>query len=157
MSDKPGIVVTGASGRMGQTLVKLILASDHWQLVGCIERAGSPWLGRDIGEALGTGVFGQIITDDPLPSFARARAVVDFTSPEASVNFAKLAAQARLVHVVGTTGLAPDHHRALDLAAQQEPEERKGGNGPQNNQQPPPETAGGAGRRQPGRHGARYR
>ena len=117
MSDKPGIVVTGASGRMGQTLVKLILASDHWQLVGCIERAGSPWLGRDIGEALGTGVFGQIITDDPLPSFARARAVVDFTSPEASVNFAKLAAQARLVHVVGTTGLAPDHHRALDLAA----------------------------------------
>ena len=117
MSEKPGIVVTGASGRMGQTLVKLILASEHWQLVGCIERAGSPWLGRDMGEALGMGPLGLIVTDDPLPAFARARAVVDFTSPEATVGFAKLAAQARLVHVVGTTGLAPDHHRALDLAA----------------------------------------
>jgi 4-hydroxy-tetrahydrodipicolinate reductase len=52
-----------------------------------------------------------------LLAFARARAVVDFTSPEATVGFAKLAAQARLVHVVGTTGLAPEHHRALDLAA----------------------------------------
>ena len=117
MSDKPGIVVTGASGRMGQTLVKLILAADHWQLLGCIERAGSPWLGRDMGEALGIGALGITITDDPLPAFSRARAVVDFTSPEATVNFAKLAAQARLVHVVGTTGLGPDHHRALDLAA----------------------------------------
>ena len=117
MSEKPGIVVTGASGRMGQTLVKLILASEHWQLAGCIERAGSPWLGRDMGEALGMGPLGLIVTDDPLPAFARARAVVDFTSPEATVGFAKLAAQARLVHVVGTTGLAPEHHRALDLAA----------------------------------------
>ena len=89
MSDKPGIVVTGASGRMGQTLVKLILASDQWQLAGCIERAGSPWLGRDMGEALGMGRLGVAITDDPLPAFARARAVVDFTSPEATVGFAK--------------------------------------------------------------------
>ena len=70
-----------------------------------------------MGEALGMGPLGVTITDDPLPAFARARAVVDFTSPEATVGFAKLAAQARLVHVVGTTGLAPEHHHALDLAA----------------------------------------
>jgi 4-hydroxy-tetrahydrodipicolinate reductase len=33
------------------------------------------------------------------------------------VEFAKLAAQARLAHVIGTTGLESEHHRRLDLAA----------------------------------------
>ena len=117
MADKPGIVVTGASGRMGQTLIKLILASDRWQLIGCIERPGNAWLGRDIGEAMGLGTLNVTVTDDPLPAFARARAVVDFTAPAATLEFATLAAQARLVHVVGTTGLEPEHHRKLDLAA----------------------------------------
>lgn len=117
MADKPGIVVTGASGRMGQTLIKLILASDRWQLIGCIERPGNAWLGRDVGEAMGLGTLNVTVTDDPLPAFARARAVVDFTAPAATLEFATLAAQARLVHVVGTTGLEPEHHRKLDLAA----------------------------------------
>ncbi len=117
MTDKPGIVVTGASGRMGQTLIRLILASDHWHLAGCIERPGNAWLGRDVGEAMGLGTLGVTVTDDPLPSFAKARALVDFTTPSATVDFATLAAQARLVHVVGTTGLEAEHHRKLDLAA----------------------------------------
>ena len=117
MTDKPGIVVTGASGRMGQTLVRLILASDRWHLIGAIERPGNAWLGRDLGEAMGLGNLGVTVTDDPLPAFARARAVVDFTAPQATLGFASLAAQARLVHVIGTTGLEPEHHRKLDLAA----------------------------------------
>ena len=48
--DLPGIVVTGASGRMGQMLVKMIAASDKARLVGCVERAGHAWLGRDMGD-----------------------------------------------------------------------------------------------------------
>jgi 4-hydroxy-tetrahydrodipicolinate reductase len=117
MTDKPGIVVTGASGRMGQTLVKLIMASGRWTLAGAIERTGNPWLGRDIGDCIGIGPLGVLVSDDPLPAFARARALVDFTAPSATVEFAKLAAQARLAHVIGTTGLESEHHRRLDLAA----------------------------------------
>lgn len=117
MTDKPGIVVTGASGRMGQTLVKLIVASGRWNLTGCIERPGNHWLGRDMGECLGIGTLGVVVSDDPLPAFARARALVDFTTPSASVEFAALAAQARLAHVIGTTGLEAEHHRKLNLAA----------------------------------------
>jgi 4-hydroxy-tetrahydrodipicolinate reductase len=105
MTDVPGIVVTGASGRMGQMLVRLIASQpDRARLVGCIERAGNPWVGRDIGEAMGGAALGVAVTDDPLPAFARAQAVIDFTSPEASAGFAGLAAQARAVHVIGTTG-----------------------------------------------------
>ncbi len=117
MTNVTGIVVTGASGRMGQMLVRMIGASDKAKLVGCIERSGHAWLGRDIGEAMGGAPLGVLVSDDPLEAFARAQAVVDFTAPAASVEFAGLAAQARAVHVVGTTGLEAEHHRRLDLAA----------------------------------------
>lgn len=117
MENLPGIVITGASGRMGQMLVKTVIASGKARLVGCIERAGNPWLGRDIGEAMDGAALGVIVTDDPLPAFAMAQAVIDFTSPAATVEFAALAAQARAVHVVGTTGLDATHHAKLDAAA----------------------------------------
>ena len=115
--DQPGLVVTGASGRMGQTLIGLAQASDKLRLVGCVERAGHPWIGRDVGEAMGGSPIGVKVTDDALEAFARAQAVVDFTSPAASVEFAALAAQARAVHVIGTTGLEPDHLAKIDAAA----------------------------------------
>ena len=113
----PGIVVTGASGRMGQMLVRMISATDRARLVGCVEREGHGWIGRDVGEAMGGAALGVPVTDDPLQAFAKAQAVIDFTTPTATVEFAALAAQARAVHVVGTTGLEPEHHRKLDLAA----------------------------------------
>ena len=117
MSDLPGIVVAGASGRMGQMLIRTILASDKARLVGCVDRAGAPWIGRDVGEAMGGAPLGVVVTDDPLEAFARAQAVIDFTTPAATVQFAALAAQARAVHVIGTTGLEPEHLRAIALAA----------------------------------------
>lgn len=115
--DQPGLVVTGASGRMGQTLIRLSQGSDKLRLVGCVERAGHPWIGRDVGEAMGGSPIGVIVTDDALEAFSRAQAVVDFTSPAASVEFAALAAQARAVHVIGTTGLEPDHLARIEAAA----------------------------------------
>ena len=103
--DKPGIVITGASGRMGQMLVRTVLGSDQARLVGAIERPGNPWVGRDLGQAMGGPALGITVTDDAVEAIARAQAVIDFTSPAATVEFAALAAQARAVHVIGTTGL----------------------------------------------------
>lgn len=117
MADLPGIVVTGASGRMGQMLVRTIAASDRARLVGCVERAGHGWIGRDVGEAMGGAPLGVAVTDDPLEAFARAQAVIDFTAPAATVDFAGLAAQARAVHVIGTTGLEAAHLAKIDAAA----------------------------------------
>jgi 4-hydroxy-tetrahydrodipicolinate reductase len=114
---KPGIVITGASGRMGQMLVKAVSVSDQAALVGCVERAGHAWIGRDVGECMGGAAIGVRVTDDPLEAFARAQAVIDFTAPAATVEFAALAAQARAVHVIGTTGLEPEHHAKIDAAA----------------------------------------
>ena len=110
MSHTPGIVVTGASGRMGQSLIAAILASDKCHLVGALERPGHDWIGRDTGG-------GIKITDDPLEVFAKAQAVIDFTAPAATVGFAALAAQARAVHVIGTTGLSPEDLTKISAAA----------------------------------------
>ncbi len=117
MTDMPGIVITGASGRMGQMLVKTVTASGKARLAGCVERSGHAWIGQDIGVAMGGAPLGVTVTDDPLEAFARAQAVIDFTAPDATVDFAALAAQARAVHVIGTTGLEARHIARIDLAA----------------------------------------
>ena len=116
MSDM-GLVVVGAAGRMGQALIRTIAAVDGVRLAGAIERPGSPQLGRDAGELAGTGSCGVSITDDPLPVFARADGVLDFTSPAATVEFAGYAAQAGVVHVVGTTGCTADDDARIAAAA----------------------------------------
>jgi 4-hydroxy-tetrahydrodipicolinate reductase len=117
MSDIPGIVVTGASGRMGRMLIETVNDSADARLVGVVEREGHGWIGKDVGEAMGGAALGIAVTDDPVEAFARAQAVLDFTAPEATVEFARVAAQARAVHVIGTTGLDDDDLRKLKAAS----------------------------------------
>ncbi|MDZ4094988.1 MAG: 4-hydroxy-tetrahydrodipicolinate reductase [Paracoccaceae bacterium] len=117
MGNLPGIVIAGASGRMGQMLIRSVLASDKARLAGCLERPGHAWVGCDIGQATGGAAVGVIVSDDPLEVFARAQAVIDFTAPAATVEFAALAAQARAVHVIGTTGLEPGDLARIAAAA----------------------------------------
>lgn len=117
MSELPGIVITGASGRMGQMLVRVVAASGKARLTGCVEREGHPWVGQDIGTCMGGAALGVTVGDDPLEAFAKAQAVIDFTAPAATVEFAALAAQARCVHVIGTTGMEKDHLARLEPAA----------------------------------------
>jgi 4-hydroxy-tetrahydrodipicolinate reductase len=117
MQELPGIVITGASGRMGQMLIKTVSDSDKVRLVGTVEREGHEWVGRDVGEAMGGAALGVIVTDQPLEAFAKAQAVIDFTAPAATIAFAKLAAQARAVHVIGTTGMTDDDIAHLEPCA----------------------------------------
>lgn len=117
MTHLPGIVITGASGRMGQMLIQTITASDKARLVGAIERPGHDWVGKDVGLAMGGPELGVIVQDDPLDSIAQAQAMIDFTSPAASLDFASLCAQARAVHVIGTTGFTDEQIAALTPAS----------------------------------------
>jgi len=116
MSDM-GLVVVGAAGRMGQALIRAISAIPGAAVSAAIERAGSPQVGRDAGELAGLGPIGVTITDDPLPAFAKADGVLDFTTPAATREFAGYAAQARIVHVIGTTGCTPEDDAAVAAAA----------------------------------------
>ncbi|MDQ1901412.1 4-hydroxy-tetrahydrodipicolinate reductase [Paracoccus sp. WLY502] len=122
----PGIVVTGASGRMGQMLIRLIAEHPEVRLVGALERPDHPWLGRDVGEAMGGAALDVTVSDDAVATIAQAQAVIDFTAPAATVAFAELTAQARAVHVIGTTGLEQAHLDCLKAAARHAPIIRAG-------------------------------
>jgi 4-hydroxy-tetrahydrodipicolinate reductase len=115
--DKMKIAVTGAAGRMGRELVRTVHGRQDCVVAGAIEQEGSIALGQDVGLLAGLGKLGVAITDDPLELFAKIDAVLDFTVPKATVEFAGLAANARIVHVFGTTGLEPEDNAKIAAAA----------------------------------------
>lgn len=110
-------VVVGAAGRMGQSLLRAVTETEGLTVGGAIERPGSNAIGADSGTLAGLPANGVPVTDDALAAFAKADAVLDFTVPEASVEFADLAAQARIVHVIGTTGCSAEDEERFDAAA----------------------------------------
>ena len=111
------LVVVGAAGRMGQTLIRVIQETEGVTLHAAIEREGSAFVGKDAGELAGVGALGVAVTTDPLEAFVHAEGVLDFTAPAASVAFSVLAAQARIVHVIGTTGCSMDDEARFEAAA----------------------------------------
>lgn len=115
--DKMKIAVVGAAGRMGRELVRAVHGNDACMLIGAVEHAGSLALGQDAGLLAGLGKLGVVITDDAPELFAKADAVLDFTSPAASVDFAALAANARNVLVMGTTGIGAADEAKIAAAA----------------------------------------
>ena len=89
---------------MGRVLIRLIAAQDGVELAGGLEAAGSAALGQDLGILAGGEKLGLTASDDALALLSQADGVIDFTTPAATVELAALAAQARLVHIIGTTG-----------------------------------------------------
>jgi len=115
------LVVVGAAGRMGRLLVKAVHETPGTVLAAAVEREGSPFLGRDAGDLAGTGALGVPVTSNVDEAFADADGVIDFTAPAATVAFARAAAEAGIVHVVGTTGLSEADLAALAEAARRIP------------------------------------
>jgi 4-hydroxy-tetrahydrodipicolinate reductase len=115
------LVVVGAAGRMGRTLIKAIHDHPATVLHGAVDRVGTSEIGQDAGVLAGLPALGLAVTSDPLPVFATADGVLDFTMPEATLQFAALAAQARIAHIIGTTGLSSEDMRKIGLAAHHAP------------------------------------
>jgi 4-hydroxy-tetrahydrodipicolinate reductase len=111
------LVVAGASGRMGRTLIREIAQGSGITLCGALEMEGHPNLGMDSGTLSGMQPNGIKLTADPLPVIASAQGIVDFTTPIVSLMLADLAAQARIVHVIGTTGFDQKGEDRISAAA----------------------------------------
>jgi 4-hydroxy-tetrahydrodipicolinate reductase len=95
----------------------LLAESNDLVLTGALEAPHHPDLGQDAGVLAGLKPANVALTDDPLPAVATAQAIIDFTVPKVSVELAALAAQARIVHVIGTTGLTPTDDSKIEAAA----------------------------------------
>ncbi len=99
------LAVSGPSGRMGQTLIRLIADTPGIVLSGAIARPGSATIGCDSGKLAGLEANGVLVGDDPSAVLAGTDGLLDFTTPATSVALAALAAERGIVHVIGTTGL----------------------------------------------------
>ena len=111
------LAIAGAAGRMGRVLTRIVHESPGLEVAGGLEPKGSPHVGHDAGTLAGLGEIGARVSDSPLELFTRIDGLIDFTVPAASLELADLSAQARIVHVIGTTGIAPADEARLKAAA----------------------------------------
>jgi 4-hydroxy-tetrahydrodipicolinate reductase len=111
------LVVAGAGGRMGRTLMHAIAATKGVTLAGAADAPGSAVFGRDAGELVGHGKSGVTVGTDVDALLGKADGLLDFTVPAATVIHAELAARRGLVHVIGTTGLSGENEKLVAEAA----------------------------------------
>jgi 4-hydroxy-tetrahydrodipicolinate reductase len=111
------IAVMGAAGRMGRELLRAVAAAPGCTISGGTEPRGNPAIGQDLGELAGIGKLGVSVSDDAEFIIANSDAIIDFTSPAATIFFARQAAQAGKIHVIGTTGFDAAGEAAIKDAA----------------------------------------
>ena len=111
------IVINGCAGRMGLTLIRLIGADPVLKLHGGLEGPTHADIGKDLGVLANLPEIGSPVRADALELINGADAVVDFSTPTATLDMAALCAQARIVHVIGTTGFNAEGEAALAAAA----------------------------------------
>src|ERR1700722_9979380 len=111
------VVIAGAGGRMGRTLIGTIAATKGMTLAGAVDAPGSAVIGRDAGELSGLGANGIKVTSDAAALLKNADGLIEFTIPAATLAFAELTAAAGIVHVIGTTGHAAEEEAIIEKAA----------------------------------------
>jgi 4-hydroxy-tetrahydrodipicolinate reductase len=110
------IVVAGASGRMGKTLIEAVAGSDDAELAAALDVAGSPALGRPAAEFIGRS-GGVAIGSDIEAAVAGAGFLIDFTRPEGTLAHVAACARHGVKMVIGTTGFDAAGRQAIEAAA----------------------------------------
>lgn len=108
------VILAGAAGRMGQRINTMIQAADGVELAAAFEHGSSPAVGRDAGEVAGVGTLGIPIAPGLEEVIDLGDVIIDFTFHEATMGFARLAAEHNRAMVIGTTGLSRDNLLELE-------------------------------------------
>jgi 4-hydroxy-tetrahydrodipicolinate reductase len=121
MANEIRVGVVGGSGRMGQMVVAQVTETAGCAIAGGVDQPGNAVIGKDIGSIAGIEALGIKIGDDAAAMIAGVDVVIDFTVPQATVEHARLAAQAGAAMVIGTTGLDKEQAGVIDAAARHVP------------------------------------
>ena len=111
------VAITGASGRMGLTLIQAVSQSPALALAVAIDRADSPIIGKDTGELIGVEANGVKVTDNLATAINNFDVLIDFTRPDASINYIATCQQAGKKLVLGTTGFSDAQKAKIAEAA----------------------------------------
>jgi 4-hydroxy-tetrahydrodipicolinate reductase len=115
------VAVLGAAGRMGRAVLGCILEADDLTLVGAVTETGDAQLGRDAGELTGGRPAGVPLTDERSHGLHAAQVAVDFTLPLVTEANLRACVEHGAALVIGTTGLEPRQHKAMEKAAHEIP------------------------------------
>jgi 4-hydroxy-tetrahydrodipicolinate reductase len=111
-------VVAGASGRMGGRIVQMIQKSREIKLLGVFEKPGHPAIGKDVGEVVGLGKIGMELKGNISEAMEDADVLIDFTTPESTLNNIRFIARTGQAMVIGTTGITGERGKQVNLLAQ---------------------------------------
>jgi 4-hydroxy-tetrahydrodipicolinate reductase len=111
------IAVVGASGRMGQSLIKAATLADKATLAAAVSRPESLAIGKDAGELAGISAIGVKVIDDLTAVIDQFDVLIDFTRPDASMEFIEICRQAGKRIVIGTTGYSESQKALIAKAA----------------------------------------
>ena len=106
------LAIAGSTGRMGRALIEAIAQTPDFRLKAALERADSPLIGRDAGEAIGASC-GVAISADLDASLPGCDVLIDFTRPEATIRHLDLCRRSGISMVIGTTGFSVDQKKLI--------------------------------------------
>ncbi|MEK6707779.1 MAG: 4-hydroxy-tetrahydrodipicolinate reductase [Pseudomonadota bacterium] len=110
------ITIAGSSGRMGRALLEAVTQAPDMRLAAALERSGSPYLGKDAGELIGTSC-GVAVTDDFVAALSGSNVLIDFTRPEGTLAHLAVCRAKGVKMVIGTTGFSAEQKEELKAAA----------------------------------------
>ena len=111
------IAVSGAAGRMGRRITALATENPEVEVVAALEMSTNPLMGQDVGVVAGVGNLGVFISGDIDKAISKSDALIDFSSPEASLDHLRAVSKTGKAMVIGTTGFSEDQKRQVaDLA-----------------------------------------
>ena len=111
------IIVTGATGRMGQIIIKKIISDKSFKLIGATEAPNNKFIGADLSKILKIRKTNLKITNSAVSLFAKSDVVIDFTLPKATMENIKLSVKSKIVHIIGTTGFTKAQEKKINEAA----------------------------------------
>lgn len=121
MAKEIKVLVCGAAGKMGQSVVRAVDSEAGFKLVGAVDRTGNPNIGKDIGLICGINETGIKLSSDLKETISKSKpdVMVDFTMPEIVIVNAQMALKAGVRVVIGTTGMSKDDIAELSKISKQ--------------------------------------
>lgn len=112
------LAIAGAGGRMGRRLIEATVQANNTSLSVALEHPGSNFLGQDAGELAGIGKLDIPIINDLSAVINQFEVLINFTTPEATLEHLSLCRANHKRMVIGTTGFSAEQREIITAAAQ---------------------------------------
>ncbi len=107
-------ILCGAAGKMGRRIANLLMEDNELDLIGAVEAKGSAHIGQDVGIICSMQPNGVTIVDDLKKVINDGEVVIDFSTPAATLNHVRIAADNKKPIVIGTTGFKPEQIKEIE-------------------------------------------